>query len=112
MAKKKINPDSLIAVELEKLQKKVNEFQTYLELNSINYVISKDREFDITVDTQDKLHKEIIVQIKMQDALFNWLPVLEQLKAGKTEDSNAVIETRGDIPVNGLFNKKTRGLPE
>ena len=54
----KINKDSLIHVELEKLEAKVNEFQTYLENNSILNFKPIDK--DSTQDYQDKLHKEML----------------------------------------------------
>lgn len=100
---KKINTDILTAFELEKLENKVQQFQKYLEMNPITAQVTKNNEILLTEDTQDKLHKEIIIQIKIQDALFNWLPLLEKLRQSeKTKD----IETRGDVPVNGLFKKK------
>lgn len=99
---KKINTDSLIHVELEKLEKKVKEFQTYLELNSILYSGTTRMDEDNEVD-QDKLHKEIVVQIKMQDALFVWLPLLDKLKAG---EQGKELETRGNIEVNGLYKRR------
>ncbi len=94
----KINKDSLIHVELEKLEAKVNEFQTYLENNSILNFKPIDK--DSTQDYQDKLHKEMLVQIKIQDAVFAWMPLL--LKLRETEDGKN-IETRGDIKIGGNF---------
>lgn len=101
---KKLDPQSLIHFELAKLEDKVHEFQQYLQTNTIISSVSPDA-FDMADDQQDKLHKEIIIQIKMQDALFNWMPVLEKLR----ESTNAKqIETRGDIVVNGLFKQKNQ----
>lgn len=98
---KKVDPKSLIHFELEKLESKVHEFQKYLEFNSI---ISKVGvhidDFDIAIDEQDKLHKEILVQIKMQDALFNWMPLLEKLRE-KDESKNP--ENRGDANISPMF---------
>lgn len=101
MATKKINTDSLIGLELEKLQSKVDQFQDYLEINSITQY-SNIRVDEIEEDIQDKLHKEIIVQIKMQDAIFNWLPLLEKLKEASNENN---IELRGGAEFNGLMQK-------
>ncbi len=101
MATKKINTDSLIGLELEKLQSKVDQFQDYLEINSITQY-SNIRVDEIEEDIQDKLHKEIIVQIKMQDAIFNWLPLLEKLKEASSENN---VELRGGAEFNGLMQK-------
>ncbi len=102
---KKANPNSYIHLELEKLESKVEEFQRYLELNNI--VQFKNTQIDeIEEDIQDKLHKEIVIQIKMQDALFSWLPLLEKLKEAKDLKS---LETRGNVEVNGMFKNKVNG---
>lgn len=101
MAKKKIDDKSLIHLNLEKLEAKVDEFQNYLELNPINSTVTQDGAILMELDAQDKLHKEILIQIKMQDSLFNWLPLLEKLK----EKEEAVSSTRGDVEVGGFFRK-------
>jgi hypothetical protein len=98
----KIKIDSLIDVELSKLEAKVAEFQTYLEENSITTVVKGNGEFFLGLEEQDKLHKEIVIQIKMQDALFNWMPLLEKLREAEVTKKQQI---RGDIEVGGLFNK-------
>lgn len=98
---KKIDEKSIIDLELKKIEDKVNEFQSYLEDNSITKV--KPLEHNENDNYQDKLHKEILVQIKMQDALFSWLPLLQKLKE---LDSEKEVSTRGDVPINGLFKSK------
>lgn len=101
---KKINLDSLIAIPIQNLEDKVKEFQDYLRLNSIvqtNGLRIDDSSF--TVEAQDKLHKEIVIQIKMQDALFAWLPLLEKLRE---EKESTKFETRGDVATNGLYNRR------
>lgn len=98
---KKIDTKSLIHFEISKLESKVKEFQKYLEINSILYN-GKNRIDEEDID-QDKLHREIVIQIKMQDALFSWLPLLEKLR---TTEQGKELETRGDIEINGLFKKK------
>lgn len=100
---KKINVESLIGQEIEHLEEKINEFQLYLRLNNLTVNENGTRYDELEIDAQDKLHKEIIIQIKMQDALFNWLPLLEKLKEG---DQGKKFETRGDIPTNGLYNRR------
>jgi len=102
MKKSKVTIDSLIHLELSKLERKVKEFQSYLELNPINASVTKGGDVLLSEDAQDKLHKEIVIQIKMQDALFNWLPLLEKLKAKESEKKP---ETRGDIEIGDFFNK-------
>ena len=42
----------------------------------------------------------MLVQIKIQDAVFAWMPLL--LKLRETEDGKN-IETRGDIKIGGNF---------
>lgn len=101
---KKLDTKSLIHTELKKLQQKINEFQHYLEINNIITEVTTDGSVLLSEDDQNKLHKEILVQIKMQDALFVWMPLLEKLKAGEQQKQ---LETRGDIEINGLFKNKT-----
>lgn len=100
----KIDNKSLIKFELQRLENKVKEFQDYLSTNKINNsVVNSDGSFILSENTQDQLHKEILIQIKMQDAVFTWVPLLEKLREVKGE----VLETRGDIEINGLFKNKT-----
>lgn len=99
----KIKVDSLINIELSKLENKVKEFQDYLEMNSIVAKVTGNSEIFLGLEQQDQLHKEIVIQIKIQDALFNWMPLLEKLRE---EKDNKKIETRGDVPVNGMFLRK------
>lgn len=102
MAKKKIDERNLIYYNLEKLDSKINEFQDYLELNPINSIVTKDGAISITLDAQDKLHKELVIQMKVQDFLFNALPILQKLKEGQ---QNKEKEIRGDNEIGGLFTK-------
>lgn len=99
MAKIKLTDDSLIHIELTKLENKVNQFQQYLEMNPITAHVTKGNEIILSEDNQDKLHKEILLQIKIQDALFNWLPALEKLKEKEVDK----METRGNVEINGMF---------
>lgn len=96
----KANIDNLIKMELEKIEKKVEEFQEYLEINPI---VSDSSFLLLEEDTQNRVHKEITIQIKMQDALFNWLPLLEKLREDKSKKQTS---TRGDVKVGGMFAKK------
>lgn len=102
MAKlKKIDDLSLIHFNLEKLETKVDEFQKYLEMNPITASVTKDNEIILAIDQQDQLHKEILIQIKMQDALFSWMPLLEKLKEREKE----VNSVYGDNEIGGMFIK-------
>lgn len=92
-----------IDVEIKKLEDKVNEFQKYLSLNSIvRYGDLRIDEKEFNIALQESLHKEIGIQIKMQDALFSWLPLLKKLKE---ETATQTGELRGGQEANGLFNK-------
>ena len=96
MAKTKKN--EAIALELEKFEQKIREFQAYLETYNVN---SKTE--TIMVDAS-KRHAEIQCQIKIMDALPNWLAGLKKLK----EDSQtAEPEYRGDQVPNGLMKNKS-----
>jgi hypothetical protein len=101
----KVKVESLIGFELDRLEAKVQEFQKYLEINSI-ITSTKGLRLDedaLSLDAQDKLHKEIVIQIKMQDALFAWMPLLEKLREGAESKK---LETRGDVEVSNHFKKK------
>lgn len=100
---KTIKTEGLIDVELEKLDGKVQEFQKYLEINSILNANNGIRYDEVEIESQDKLHKEIVIQIKMQDALFSWMPLLKKLRE---ETAAKSMETYGDVEVNGLYRKK------
>jgi hypothetical protein len=100
---KKVDTKSLIHVELNKLEAKIHEFQQYLEINPIITKVTGNDIILLPEDAQSLLHKEIAVQIKIQDALFNWMPLLEKLRE---TDSTKPLETRGDIEINGLFAKR------
>lgn len=96
---KKINSDNLIHLEIQKLESKVNEFQEYLAMNTIVTKVTDGSSITLTEENQDMLHKEITIQIKMQFALFEWLPLLEKLKEKKADK----IDLRGGAQMNGLF---------
>lgn len=96
---KKLDEKSLIHFNLQKLEAKVDEMQSYLEMNPILSTVTNKGEVEITLDAQDKLHKEILIQIKIQDALFVWLPLLAKLRE-KEEDAKTI---RGDVEVGGMF---------
>jgi len=107
---KKIQIDNLIVKEIQELEEKVKEFQTYLRINTIISTVIEHSDSSntdyirLTEEQQEKLHKEILVQIKMQDAVFNWLPLLKKLRESTAEKE--MNETRGDIPINGMFKNK------
>ena len=83
----KINKDSLISIELEKISAKVEEFQTYLE----------NKKIAAESDTKSR-HEEIEIQIKMQNALFQWLPILENLRSLGMNEEEKEDYRRGTKP--------------
>lgn len=104
----KIKVESIIAEELHDVEEKVKEFQKYLRLNTIVSQVVKGEAFSIdelmlSEEQQDKLHKEIVIQIKMQDAVFNWLPLLQKLRES---EGGKPLETRGNQEVNLLFKNR------
>lgn len=90
---KKNNKDSVIALELERFEKKIKEFQDYLEFTSIKSI----------GDTKER-HNEIDAQIKILNALPNWLTAYERLlEEASTSDQ---IDVRGGEEISGLMQKK------
>lgn len=84
MAKQKV---SFISLELEAFQKKIKEFQAYLNKNPIDKIYeSKER------------HSEIEIQIKLMSSLGSLLGQLEALR--EKEDKQK--ESRGGTEINGL----------
>lgn len=85
--------NSLIGLELAKLEKKIKQYQEYLE------------EFNIrTMKDQAERHKEIDCQIKIMNALPNWLASLEKLYG--VENEKKEIEIRGGEEMNGMMKLK------
>ena len=82
MAKK---ASSTIALEIEKFEKKIKEYQTYLQL------------MDITKMTEEESrHKEIGTQNSIMNLLPNWLEALKKLRdVAETKE----METRGNVGV-------------
>lgn len=109
---KKVQIENLIASEVKGIEEKIKEFQDYLRLNSIISKVNSSGEahrideIELTIEDQEKLHKEILIQIKMNDALFNWLPLLKKLRE---TDANKSQEMRGGVEVNGMFKTKDNG---
>lgn len=100
---KKINIENIIATELEKVEEKVREFQRYLLDNSVSGMASVGGDITLSEDDQDKIHKEITMQIKMMDAVLNWLPLLKKYR--ETEEQKKP-GTYGDQEVGGMFLRK------
>lgn len=95
MAKSKVG--NVIALEIEKYESKINEFQTYLETHDIRRIGELDIE-------EDK-YKEIDTQIKMMNALPNWLVSLKTLK----EDAEAKsIELRGGNEISDISRLRSK----
>lgn len=82
MAKKATNT---IALEIEKFEKKIKEYQLYLQL------------MDITKMTEeDSRHKEIGTQNSIMNLLPGWLEALKKLRDVAQEKE---METRGNVGV-------------
>lgn len=106
---KKIDVDKLISTELENFENKLKEFQDYLLINSIIYPKSNSvriDELNMTEEDQEKLHKEISIQIKMQDAVLTWLPLLDKLRETKAEKT---MDVRSNEEMAGLFKNRMNG---
>jgi hypothetical protein len=86
MAKK--NKDSIIALEIEKYEKKIKEYQDYLTKHS-----------DLDLEGDNK-YKEADLQFKLMNCLPTWLEALKKLKQ---EAENSSIELRGESEVNDVF---------
>lgn len=86
---KKTKINSIIALEIGKYEAKIREFQIYLETHDVRRIgeINKD---------EDK-YKEIDTQIKILNALPNWLEALKRLKEVEGE---ATEEMRGESEIN------------
>lgn len=87
MAKEK---PSVIALEIEKYEKKIFEFQTYLETNDVRRI------GELEDDGQDK-YKEMDIQMKIMNVLPNWLISLKNLKE---ESATKTVELRGGNQIN------------
>lgn len=94
---KQLNKESLVAIELSRLDEKIKEFQDYLEKNTIITKINRNNE--LKKADEENRHKEIDTQIKMINALFVWLPALEKLRGTDKKGFDA----RGGTEVNGMF---------
>jgi hypothetical protein len=92
---KKNKDDSIIALELERFEKKIKEFQDYLEFTSIKSI----------GDTKER-HSEIDAQIKILNALPNWLASYEKLL--EQNDASKELILRGDEEMSGLMKNKLK----
>lgn len=90
MAKSK--KDNPISLELDKFEKKIKQYQTYLESYNL-----------LHIEDATERHKEITAQNSIMNLLPNWLKGLKELRetAEKVE-----IETRGGAEVNTAWKLK------
>lgn len=93
MAKKKEN---LIALETNKYEDKVKEFQDYLEQNSVVTKVTQDGNINEAENIQEKRHKELLIQMKIMTELPNWLAALKKLR----EDEENKTELRGGSEIS------------
>ena len=96
MAKK---PNNVIALETDKYEAKVKEFQDYLEQNPIITKVEKDGEINEAEDEQNARHKEITIQCKIMDYLPNWLVALKNLRI---EEEEKQVKLRGGGEMNDM----------
>lgn len=94
MAKKIAN--TIIAIELEKYEEIIIQYQSYLVQNDIRLM-----------DEDKKRHDEISAQIKIMDSLPKWLAALEQLRY-KDQEEKKELEVRGGSEMSGLMEQKMK----
>jgi len=94
--------DNLVEVEIQKFEAKLQEFQDYMKLNTIVTRVTDGDKILLTEENQGLLHDEILIQIKMQDAVLSWMPLLKKLREVEKEKAS---EIRGDVPVGDHFKK-------
>jgi hypothetical protein len=70
----------VIALEREKYETKVKEFQDYLAQNPLITVVTADGEIKESKDSQEMRHKELLLQAKIMDFLPNWLLAIKTLR--------------------------------
>ena len=90
MAKK---ANTIIAIELEKYEQIIIQYQSYLVQNDIR-----------NMDEDKKRHDEIAAQIKIMDSLPKWLAALEALRY--KEEENKEVDIRGGSELSGLMEEK------
>lgn len=84
--------NSLIALELEGFEKKILQYQAYLE------------QFDVrNMGDDKKRHDEISAQISIMNALPKWLAELKALREVQEKKKQ---ETRGGYSISGLAEAK------
>lgn len=86
---------SIIALELDRFESKVRQFQDYL--HNVNPLIIED---------EKKRQTEIDTQIKIMRELPNWLAALEKLR--NQDIMEKAKEIRGDVELSGLMKVKQK----
>jgi hypothetical protein len=99
----KTKKDSPIALETAEYEEKIREFQSYLKINAVISKVTKAGTIQEEADSQDKRHKEILIQIKVMDSLPGWLLALKKLREEQEEHE---LKTRGDVDVPGIYKPK------
>jgi hypothetical protein len=92
-----------VDVEISRVEEKIKEFQDYLKENTIITKVVNGRLKEASED-QSMRHKEIEIQIKMNEAVLRWLPLLKVLREDEVEKKG--VETRGDVQVSGIYKNK------
>ncbi len=82
----KTKKDNPISLELDKFEKNIKQYQTYLETYNL-----------LNIEDPSERHKEITAQNSIMTLLPNWLKGLKELREASDK---AAIETRGGVEIN------------
>lgn len=85
----KAKKDNLVSLELEKFEKKIKQYQTYLETFNL-----------LHIEDAGERHKEITAQNSIMDKLPTWLKGLKELREASDK---VVVETRGGAEINAAW---------
>lgn len=91
----KSKKESLIALELNSFEDIVKRFQDYLSKYDVRFI-----------EEDKKRHDEADCQIKIMNALPNWLAALERLRESKSDAK--VVDVRGSSEMSGLMEIKMK----
>jgi hypothetical protein len=89
----------VIALEREKYEAKVREFQDYLAQNPLVTMVTADGEIKESKDSQDMRHKELLLQAKLLDFLPNWIL---SIKAMRQQDEDKEQRLRAGSEINDI----------
>lgn len=85
----KTNKSNPISLELDRFEKKIKQYQDYLDRNNL-----------LNIEDAGERHKEISAQNSIMDKLPNWL---EGLKRLRDDSEKSQVQMRGDSTVNKAY---------